>query len=44
MNYNWNWGVFFQQTPDGDGAYWEWIVAGLYWTLADLRARPGSSR
>jgi len=34
MNYNWNWGVFFQQTPDGDGAYWEWILAGFYWTLA----------
>ena len=34
MNYNWNWGVFFQRTPDGDGAYWEWILAGFYWTLA----------
>ncbi len=27
-------GVLFQQTPDGDGAYWQWIVEGLYWTLA----------
>ena len=34
MNYNWNWGVYFQQTPDGDAAYWEWIVLGLQWTLA----------
>ena len=34
MRYNWNWGVFFQQTPDGDGAYWQWIVWGLQWTLA----------
>ena len=34
MNYNWNWGVFFQQTPDGDAFYWEWIVSGLLWTLA----------
>ena len=34
MKYNWNWGVFFQQTPDGDAAYWEWIVWGLQWTLA----------
>jgi glutamate/aspartate transport system permease protein len=34
MKYNWNWGVFFQQTPDGDGAYWQWIVWGLQWTLA----------
>ena len=34
MKYNWNWGVFFQQTPDGDGAFWEWIWWGLQWTLA----------
>ena len=29
-----NFDVLFQQTPDGDGAYWQWIVEGLYWTLA----------
>ena len=29
-----NFDVLFQQTPDGDGAYWQWIVQGLYWTLA----------
>jgi glutamate/aspartate transport system permease protein len=34
MNYNWNWGVFLQQTPDGDAFYWEWIVSGFVWTLA----------
>jgi glutamate/aspartate transport system permease protein len=34
MNYNWNWGVFFQRTPDGEAFYWEWIVSGLLWTLA----------
>jgi glutamate/aspartate transport system permease protein len=34
MNYNWNWGVFFQPTPDGDGFYWQWVVEGLQWTLA----------
>jgi glutamate/aspartate transport system permease protein len=34
MNYNWNWGVFLQQTPDGEAFYWQWIVAGLQWTLA----------
>jgi glutamate/aspartate transport system permease protein len=33
MNYNWNWGVFFQQTPDGDAFYWEWVLDGLLWTL-----------
>ena len=34
MNYNWNWGVFFQPTPDGDGFYWQWVIEGLQWTLA----------
>ncbi len=34
MNYNWNWGVYFQQTPDGDAFYWQWIAYGLVWTLA----------
>jgi glutamate/aspartate transport system permease protein len=34
MNYNWNWGVFLQQTPDADAFYWEWIVSGFIWTLA----------
>ena len=34
VNYNWNWGVFFQQTPDGDAFYWQWIAYGLVWTLA----------
>jgi glutamate/aspartate transport system permease protein len=32
--YNWNWGVFFQETPDGDNQYWELLVEGLGWTLA----------
>jgi glutamate/aspartate transport system permease protein len=34
MNYKWNWGVFLQQTPDGDAFYWEWILWGFGWTLA----------
>lgn len=34
MAYNWNWGVFFQETPDGDNQYWELLVEGLGWTLA----------
>jgi glutamate/aspartate transport system permease protein len=32
--YNWNWGVFFQKTPDDENQYWELIVEGLGWTLA----------
>jgi glutamate/aspartate transport system permease protein len=34
MQYNWNWGIFFQPAPDGTGAYWWWLVTGLGWTLA----------
>ena len=34
MNYNWNWGVFFQETPEGGTFYWEILVSGLGWTLA----------
>jgi len=34
MNYHWNWGVFFQETPEGGTQYWEMLVAGLGWTLA----------
>jgi len=34
MNYKWNWGVFFQQTPDGDAFYWQWLLWGFGWTLA----------
>jgi glutamate/aspartate transport system permease protein len=34
VQYNWNWGIFFQPAPDGTGAYWWWLVTGLGWTLA----------
>jgi glutamate/aspartate transport system permease protein len=34
MNYHWNWGVFFQQTPEGAEYYWELLASGLGWTLA----------
>jgi len=34
VNYSWNWGVFFQETPEGGVYYWELIVSGLGWTLA----------
>ena len=33
MNYNWNWGVFWQPAPDGSGSYLGWLVSGLGWTL-----------
>ena len=34
MAYNWNWGVFLQETPEGGTQYWELLVEGLGWTLA----------
>jgi glutamate/aspartate transport system permease protein len=34
MNYNWNWGVFFQTAPDGTNTYLGTIWSGLYWTIA----------
>ncbi len=34
MNYHWNWGVFFQETPEGGTYYWEILLSGLGWTLA----------
>ena len=33
MNYNWNWGIFWQPAPDGVGTYMSWLIAGLGWTL-----------
>jgi glutamate/aspartate transport system permease protein len=34
MKYNWNWGVFFQETPEGGTQYWQLLWEGLLWTLA----------
>jgi glutamate/aspartate transport system permease protein len=34
MNYNWNWGVFLQETPEGGTRYWELLLQGFGWTLA----------
>jgi glutamate/aspartate transport system permease protein len=34
MNYQWNWGVFFQQTPDGSATFLQWLISGLGWTVA----------
>ena len=33
MNYNWNWGIFWQPAPDGSGAYFGWLISGIEWTL-----------
>lgn len=34
MNYNWNWGVFFEELPGGEERYWEILLNGIGWTLA----------
>jgi glutamate/aspartate transport system permease protein len=33
MSYNWNWSVFFSQTPSGDTTYLLWLLEGLKWTV-----------
>lgn len=34
MNYNWNWGVFWQMSPDGSGSYADTLLLGLKWTIS----------
>jgi glutamate/aspartate transport system permease protein len=34
MNYNWNWGIFWELSPDASGTYLQTLLNGLGWTLA----------
>ena len=34
MSYHWNWGIFFQLSPDGTHTYWQLLLFGAGWTLA----------
>lgn len=34
MNYNWNWGIFWELSPDASGTYAKTLLYGLNWTLA----------
>jgi len=34
VQYNWNWGIFWQPAPDGTGVYFWWLISGLGWTLS----------
>ena len=34
MHYNWNWHIYWQQSPDGSGTYLHTLFVGLGWTLA----------
>lgn len=33
MQYNWNWAVFWEPSPEGDGTYLHMLVQGLFTTL-----------
>jgi len=33
MHYNWNWGIFLQDSPDGVHTYLQSLLIGLGWTL-----------
>jgi glutamate/aspartate transport system permease protein len=34
MHYNWNWSIFFDPSPDGQGTYLEMLLRGLGWTVS----------
>jgi glutamate/aspartate transport system permease protein len=34
MNYNWNWGIFWEPLSAGSGYYWQLLLKGLGWTVA----------
>ena len=34
MNYNWNWGIFWQMSADGRHTWAMTLVMGLGWTMA----------
>jgi hypothetical protein len=38
VNYNWNWGIFFETSPDGVHTYLETLLLGTLWTLATALA------
>ena len=29
VNYNWNWRIFFEPSPDGTGTYLDMLLSGL---------------
>ena len=38
MNYNWNWSIFFETSPDGVHTYLTTLLLGTAWTLATALA------
>jgi glutamate/aspartate transport system permease protein len=33
VNYNWNWGIFFEPNPMGTGTYLDMLLSGLVLTI-----------
>ena len=33
MDYNWNWGIFWESSPEGTGTYLDMLLSGLRWTI-----------
>lgn len=33
MNYNWNWHIFLEPSPEGTGTYLDMLLSGLLWTI-----------
>ncbi len=33
MNYHWNWGIFLEPSPEGNGTYGQMLMSGLWMTL-----------
>ena len=33
MQYNWNWGIFWEASPEGTGTYFDMLMSGLRWTI-----------
>jgi glutamate/aspartate transport system permease protein len=33
MQYHWNWGIFWEQSPEGTGTYFGMLMSGLRWTI-----------
>jgi glutamate/aspartate transport system permease protein len=38
LNYHWNWGIFWEISPDGTNTYFQTLLLGTAWTLATALA------
>jgi glutamate/aspartate transport system permease protein len=38
MNYHWNWGIFWEISPDASHSYFQTLLLGTVWTLATALA------